>query len=123
MTLDLKNEVEESRIDDWITANNINETVEWLSLDNGILNAIKYFGYDGDTLKNNKNFLYRCASCFTLFNKKIYFLKKCASNMITRVSMKIENGKVQLFLKRGFKHIKRKLKDKFGNVLLSADQK
>lgn len=121
LTLELKEKLRENKFNDWIDEKNLNVEVGCLTLDNGVLHGLKYF--DCDSSIDTRDFMFRCVSCFTLYENKKDFCKRCGSNLISRVSVRRENGKIKIFLKKGYKFKKRELKDKYGNILHSEDQK
>ncbi|ELA48215.1 hypothetical protein VCUG_00256 [Vavraia culicis subsp. floridensis] len=122
LTLQLNESFERERLNGWITRENINERVECLSLDNGVQQCLRLFKRTDGGAVDERNFMFRCVSCFTLFDNKLDFCKRCASHLISRVSVKKENGKIKVFLKKGFRLKKPLLKDKYGNLLRSEDQ-
>lgn len=121
LTLEIKEYFIEKKFDEWLTKENIRNDVKCLTKDNGILNCLKILSQGSEG--QSRDFMFRCGCCFTLFNEKLDFCKKCASNMISRVSVRRENGKIKVFLKKNFIYKKKIFKDKYGNILRSADQK
>ncbi|ELQ74599.1 putative RNA-binding protein Nob1p involved in 26S proteasome assembly [Trachipleistophora hominis] len=122
LTLQLNGALRRERLSGWITKENIDEKIECLSLDNGVQHCLRLLKCADKGTTSERDFMFRCVSCFSLYEEKLDFCKKCASNLITRVSVKKENGKIKLFLKKGFKMKKTELKDKYGNILHSEDQ-
>ncbi|KRH92106.1 putative RNA-binding protein Nob1p involved in 26S proteasome assembly [Pseudoloma neurophilia] len=121
LTIEIKEYFYEQKFDQWISKKSLENDVKCLSRDKGVLQCLKLFSKISEGFK--KEFMFRCASCFSLFNSQLDFCKKCASNMISRVSISRINGKVKVYLKKGYVNRPKVLKDKYGNVLRSADQK
>lgn len=121
LTLEIKDNLNKEMFDKWITKENIKNQILCITKDNGVLQCLNYFNQQ--TNIQNRNYLFRCSSCFSLYESKLDFCKKCASNLISRVSFKNKNGKIFVFLKKGYIRNNKVLKDKYGNILRSADQK
>lgn len=121
LTIEIKEYIDSTKFNEWISKDKLNVTVECLSRDKGIQQCLKLLSDASDG--SSREFMFRCGSCFTLFNTQLDFCKKCASNLITRVSVTRFGKKIRVFFKKGYIRRKKVLKDKYGNVLKSADQK
>lgn len=120
LTLELKDFYRKEIFDNWISKDNLKE-VKCLTKDNGILQCLKLFNQQNEI--ESRNFMFRCRTCFQLFNNKLDFCKKCGYNSISRVSVRKEFDKIRVFLKKNYKIKNKVLKDKYGNILRYADQK
>lgn len=119
--LELNDKIKQNNFGKWICKDNLTNEIKCITNDNGMIQCLKAFKqvYDLEL----REFMFRCASCFSIFHSKLDFCKKCASNMISRVSVQRQGDKVKVFLKKGYVRKPKILKDKYGNVLRSADQK
>ncbi|WUR02825.1 RNA-binding protein NOB1 [Vairimorpha necatrix] len=90
----------------WVDKTNINdlEDVTCLTLDNGIKQCLRYLNLYEDNQFISKKFKMRCFACFSTYEEKIDFCKKCGLNTISRVSVVVdENNKEKLLLKKNYK--------------------
>lgn len=110
----------------WIDSTNINsiEEVVCLTLDNGVRQCLRYLGLYSDKNFETKMFKMRCFTCFSIFDDKIDFCKKCGHNTVTRVSVLTdENNKQKVLLKKSYKFTPKKLYDTKGVELKSSGQR
>lgn len=102
----------------WIT----NDTIyKCLSNDFGVKQALKHLGIDNEV--QEKIWKFRCYCCYKIYNSKLDFCTACGYKTITRVSVRIENGKEIVNIKKGFVVKDKELIDKNGVVIKSEDQR
>lgn len=102
--------------DRWISRD---QGVQCLSLDKGILQMLNVLGISKYPWRE---FIFRCFSCFALYEKNRDFCKKCGYATVTRVSVNRECGG-KLMLKRNFQYKEKVIKDKYGNVVKCAGER
>ncbi|KAG0437944.1 Ribonuclease VapC1 [Dictyocoela muelleri] len=105
-----------SNFDRWISKD---QSIRCLTLDKGILQLLNIL----DISKYpQREFIFRCFSCFTLYKKNSDFCKKCGYATVTRVSINREDG-MKLMLKKNFKYKEKIVKDIYGNVIKCAGER
>lgn len=110
----------------WIDSTNINsiEEVICLTMDNGIKQCLRYLNLYDDINFASKIYKLRCFGCFSMYDEKLDFCKKCGLNTLTRVSvLQNENNNGTVLLKKNYKFKPKILLDKKGVELKSLDQR
>lgn len=119
-------EINEIYSSTWIDSTNINniEEVVCLTMDNGIKQCLRYLNLYDDLTFSSKIYKLRCFGCFSMYEEKLDFCKKCGLNTLTRVSVvQNENNNGKILLKKNYKFKPKVLIDKKGVELKSIDQR
>ncbi|KAM0677612.1 hypothetical protein BDAP_001757 [Binucleata daphniae] len=92
-----------------------------ISNDFGVKQALKHLGIDNEV--QDKIWKFRCYCCYKIYDENMDFCKACGYKTITRVSMRIENGKEVPNIKKNYVVIDKEMKDKNGVAIKSEDQR
>ncbi|KAM0687459.1 hypothetical protein COBT_001298 [Conglomerata obtusa] len=111
-------QLSQNKFNTWLTRE-LNITC--LSDDNGVKHALKMLGFGVDI--KEKVWKFRCYACSKIYEKQVDFCRACGYNTITRVSVREENGKEVINVKKGYVIKHKEIKDKNGVIIKSEDQK
>ncbi|KAK6090406.1 hypothetical protein P3W45_000503 [Vairimorpha bombi] len=110
----------------WIDSTNINEVedVFCLTMDNGVRQCLRYLGLYNDKKFETRRYKMRCFACFSVFDERLDFCKKCGLNTVTRVSVVTdENNNEKILLRKNYKFKPKTLYDNKGVELRSSGQR
>lgn len=121
LTLELSDEIESV----WIDEHNMNSSQKLLCLtkDNGIKSALVALNLYNDPDFQARKFKLRCFTCYTTYDTKVDFCRKCGYNTLTRVTVLGKGPNEVICLKANYKFKPKVLKDERGIILQSADQR